>query len=75
MLIYNLQKSGEKMNPCEFNMAVSSLACAIAKNKNSNEIALLSAFFTQLGDCLETIQAVKICNENQNVQTDENGTI
>lgn len=75
MLIYNLQKSGENMDPCEFNIAVSSLACAIAKGKSNNEIALLSAFFTQLGDSLETIQAVRICNESKGDQSNQNPKI
>lgn len=52
------------MDPCGFNMSISALACAIAKGKSNNEIAVLSAFFNQLGDCLETITAVRACNES-----------
>ncbi len=56
------------MNGCELNMTVSALACAIAKGKTSDELTILSAFFNQLGDCLETIQAGNeiCCNKNRN---------
>ena len=53
------------MDPCAFNMAVSALACSIAKDKNNDELVLLSAFFTQLGDSLTTIVAAKICCDNK----------
>lgn len=36
------------MRSCEFVTFISTLACAIAKDKNEDEIALLAAFFTQL---------------------------
>ncbi len=54
------------MNGCELNMTVSALACAIAKGKTSDELTILSTFFNQLGDCLETIQAGNeiCCNKN-----------
>jgi hypothetical protein len=69
-LIYNLQKSFTKevilMNPCAGNMSISALACAIAQGKSDNEISLLSAMFTQLGDSLATMVAIKICNEESN---------
>lgn len=45
------------MDGCSLNMTVSALACAISKGKSSDEIALLSAFFVQLGDSLATIAA------------------
>lgn len=43
------------MNSCEFVTFISALANIIAENKTQNEINLLSAFFTQLGDTLATI--------------------
>lgn len=46
-------------------MSVSALACAIAKGKSADEISALSAFFTQLGDSLETITAFNELNNNQ----------
>lgn len=36
------------MQNCEFVTLISVLACNIAKDKTSEEIAILSAFFTQL---------------------------
>lgn len=45
------------MDGCSLNLTVSALACAIAKDKTESELGLLSAFFTQLGDSLETIAA------------------
>lgn len=45
------------MDGCSLNMTVSALACAIAKGKSDTQLAALSAFFTQLGDSLETIAA------------------
>lgn len=45
------------MDGCSLNLTVSALACAIAKGKTNDELTLLSVFFNQLGDALETIQA------------------
>lgn len=52
------------MDPCAVNMSVSALACAIAKGKTDTEISALGAFFTQLGDSLETIISFKELNED-----------
>ena len=43
------------MNPCLFANFISVLACDIAKGKTQEELAILSAFFTQLGDTLATL--------------------
>lgn len=43
------------MNPCLFANFISVLACNIAKGKTQEELAILSAFFTQLGDTLATL--------------------
>ncbi len=43
------------MNPCAFVNFISILACEIAKDKSQDELSLLSAFFTQLGDTLATL--------------------
>lgn len=51
------------MDPCAINVSASALACAIAEGRTSQEINLLSAFFTQLGDSLATIQAARECSE------------
>lgn len=53
------------MNGCELSLAVSALACAIAKGKSSQQIALLAAFFTQLGDTLATIDLTNALNAQQ----------
>ena len=45
------------MSSCEFVLFISYIACQIADGKTSEEIAILSAFFTQLGDTLGTIDA------------------
>ncbi len=37
-------------------------AAAIAQGRNEKEIALLAAFFTQLGDSLELLLAARDCN-------------
>lgn len=45
------------MNSCELVNFISMLSCMIVQNYNENEIALLAAIFTQLGDSLATILA------------------
>lgn len=55
------------MDGCSLNMTASALACAIAKGKSPAQIAALSAFFTQLGDSLDTISAGNaLCCDNNN---------
>lgn len=56
------------MDGCSLNLTISALACAIAKDKTNDELTLLSVFFNQLGDALETIQAGNeiCCNQNNN---------
>ena len=53
------------MQPCNFAVSISLLACIIAENKSADEIALLSSVFNQLGDTLETISAQQaLCSSN-----------
>lgn len=59
------------MNGCEINLTVSALACALAEGKSSQELALLSAFFTQLGDALATIDLGNTFLVDQNNQMRE----
>ncbi len=47
------------MDPCAFVNFISLLACEIAKDKTPEEIGILSAFFTQLGDTLATLALFK----------------
>ena len=49
------------MTPCELNLSISAVACAIARGKSQQELSLLSAFFTQLGDSLATIAVANDC--------------
>lgn len=62
------------MNGCEINLTVSALACALAEGKSSQELALLSAFFTQLGDALATIDLGNTFLRDQNNQMRETCT-
>lgn len=45
------------MNSCELVNLISILSCFIVQNYTDNQIAVLSAVFTQLGDTLTTILA------------------
>ncbi len=49
------------MTPCELNLSISAVVCAIAKGKSRQEMSLLSALFTQLGDSLATIAVANDC--------------
>ena len=44
-------------DPLAFTSAVNTLAAAIAAQLNDNDLALVAAVLTQLGDTLETIAA------------------
>ena len=50
------------MNSCAFVNFISLLACEIAKDKSQDELSILAAFFTQLGDTLATLA---VLNDNQ----------
>lgn len=50
------------MNGCELANLVTWIACAIAKDKTVNELNLLSAIFSQLGDTLDTIASTSNSN-------------
>lgn len=45
------------MNSCELVNLVSMLSCLIVQNYSTDEIAVIAAVFTQLGDSLATILA------------------
>lgn len=45
------------MNSCELVNLISMLTCLIVQNYSDDEIALLAAIFTQLGDSLATYLA------------------
>ena len=47
------------MNSCEFVTFISVFACVLARDKTQEEIQILGAFFTQLGDTLATIATLE----------------
>jgi len=47
------------LDSCELVSSISALACLIAKDKSIDELSILAAFFTQLGDTLATIALTK----------------
>ncbi len=49
------------LNSCEFVTFITSVACVISQDKSPEELAILSTFFTQLGDTIATIAATKAC--------------
>lgn len=54
------------MNACEITAAITALANAIACRLDDNELDLLGAILTQLGDTLETISAQRaLCKNTQ----------
>lgn len=53
------------MNACEITASVTALANIIAQKLENDELALLGAIFTQLGDTLETITAQRELCQNQ----------
>ena len=52
------------MNCCELASFVTYIACIISKDKTSDELNLLSAIFSQLGDTLDTIASCMPSNSN-----------
>lgn len=47
------------MQPCEFVAYITTVACAISKCCSNDEIEILAAAFSQLGDTLATILVQK----------------
>lgn len=55
------------MNPCELTAFVTAIANALANSLNDDELNLLGAVVTQLGDTLLTIAAQRsICGGKKN---------
>lgn len=55
------------MKSCNLALAVAAIACEIADGRTENEVNLLSAVFSQLGDTLETIAAQRAtCGSSEN---------
>lgn len=53
-----------KMNECSFVYAITAAAQALAQGRSTDEVNILSAYFTQLGDTLATIAALKAESAN-----------
>lgn len=51
------------MPDCEFVTFISILACSIAKDKSSDELALLSTILVQLADTLATLATLNLKND------------
>jgi len=59
-----LYKEVLRMNPCELTAAVTAIANALACRLSDDELSLLAAVFTQLGDTLATILVQKeLCDK------------
>lgn len=55
----------ENMQSCDLVMLISALSCEIAMDKTVDELSLLGAVFSQLGDSLATIAAQKaLCSSS-----------
>lgn len=51
------------MNSCELVASISAIACALSKQCSKDELSILAAAFTQLGDSIATILAHdEVCN-------------
>ena len=59
MQIIILLRGDFMKNSCEFVTLITLLACDIAQGKSQEELAILSAVFTQFGDTLATLSAFK----------------
>ena len=59
----------EDCDPLAFTTAVNTLAAAVARNLNEDELALMAALLTQLGDTLATISVQRsICGKKETEQ-------
>lgn len=47
------------MEGCEVAVTITAAACAMAQERNAEEIAMLAAIFVQLGDTLTTLALYK----------------
>lgn len=57
------------LDECELVTFISAVACAMAKCYTDDELSMLSAIFTQLGDSLATILARRdICSNSKEVE-------
>lgn len=58
------------MQSCNLAFTISAIACELAKGKTPDEISLLGAILSQLGDTLNTIAAQEaMCSSNTTDET------
>ena len=64
------------MSPCEYSALITSIACIIAKDKCPEEIELIGATLTQLGDTLITMVTYEnvCCKPRSECQEDKSST-
>lgn len=64
---------GDRMNPCEFSAMITSIACIIAKDKCPDELELIGATLSQLGDTLTTMSTYEnlCCEPRSECKKDE----
>ena len=61
---YTATVGGDEMNPCELTASITAIANMLAGKLTVDELSLLGAVLTQLGDTLATIATQKgICEE------------
>ena len=66
MLFILLNKGDDTMNPCEITALVTAFSNILAQNLTENELNLVAAIFSQIGDTLNTIAAQKaLCSSNE----------
>lgn len=54
------------MSECELITFISAIACALSKCCSTDELTILSAVFSQLGDTLDTILTKReLCDKNK----------
>ena len=55
MSVHSIYMEVTNMNSCELVTYISSIACFLSKNCSTEELEMLAAIFSQLGDTLATI--------------------
>ena len=55
MSVHSIYMEVTNMNSCELVTYISSIACFLSKNCSTEELEMLAAIFSQVGDTLATI--------------------
>jgi len=59
------------MDTCDLPILISAISCAIAEPLDDNELALAVTIFTQIGDTLATILALRVIAQGQGQTTSQ----